>query len=223
MSRFRHELKHYITVPDCIALRGCLSLIAFPDPFAGPDGSYSVRSLYFDNFYDKALREKLDGVDKREKFRLRYYNGECESVKLEKKSKIGGLCSKDTVTITRMECQKILDGDIDWMKTDSRPLINEFYAKLRFEQLKPRTIVDYRREAFVFPAGNVRVTIDSDIKSGLYSTAFFDPLAATVRTPSPIILEVKYDEFIPEIVAHVVGIAGAGATAFSKYAACRAI
>jgi hypothetical protein len=220
-AEFRHELKHEINAADRIAIRQRLQAVARSDPHA-VDGKYLIRSLYFDDLKDTALREKTDGLDNREKFRMRYYNHDTGLIHLEKKCKLHGLCRKDSVCVTADEAQAIVDGSVDWMKDCGRPLLQELYAKMRNRGLKPKTIVDYIREPFIFDPGNVRVTIDYDIRTGLNSTDFLNPDCMMIPTPdSPIILEVKWDEFLPDIIRDAVGLKGRREGAFSKYAACR--
>lgn len=218
---FRHEWKIEITYADMIAIRQRLRAVAQPDEHA-IDGRYWIRSLYFDNQADKALREKLDGVDMREKFRIRYYNGDAAVIHLEKKSKRNGLCSKQSAELTAAEAQSIVDGDWTWMLSSGRPLVRELYSKMNAQGLRPRTIVDYMREPFVYAPGNVRVTLDYDIRTGLGCTDFLNPGCITVPAgDAPIILEVKWDTFLPDIIRDAVQLSGRRAGAFSKYAACR--
>ena len=219
--KFRHEWKHEINASDRIIIHQRLSAVAKADPHA-KNGVYEIRSLYFDNLYDKALREKIDGVNMREKFRIRYYNGDTGFICLEKKSKINGLCSKDSTVITKEEAQKIVDGDISWMPESGKPLIEELYAKMKSQGIRPKTIVDYTREPFVYGPGNVRVTMDYHVRTGLSCTDFLNPDCVTVPAGDDIIiLEVKWDEYLPDIIRDAVQLEDRRATAFSKYAACR--
>lgn len=222
-QKLRHELKHTINLSDYFVLRQRLSLIAQPDPHTGKDGRYRVRSLYFDNIDNKALREKLDGVNNREKFRLRYYNDNTASINLEKKSKINSLCGKEATRITKAQCEWLISGDIEWMKYCSNNLLLELYTKMHYQQLRPTTVVDYMREPFIYGPGNVRVTIDSEIRTGLYSKDLFNQDLPTLHTSTGgiIILEVKYDEFIPDIIRDIIQTENRRASAFSKYAVCR--
>lgn len=221
MTNYRHEYKHVISLADMVILQGRLPALMQPDPHA-IEGKYKIRSLYFDDPTDKALREKLDGVNRREKFRIRYYNGDTSLIHLEKKSKIGGLCSKSSAALSREEAQAIVDGNYAWMRQSTNPLITEFYAKLLSQQLRPKTIVDYTREPYLFSVGNVRVTIDYNIRTGLQCTDFLDPACITIPAGSaPIILEVKWDAFLPEIIQDTVQLGGRSVCAYSKYAACR--
>lgn len=218
---YRHELKHEINLSDMIAIRHRLKAVAKPDENA-IDGKYFIRSLYFDNLYDKALREKLDGVNKREKFRIRFYNYDTSVINLEKKSKLNGLGCKESVSLTGEQAQAIADGRYDFMIGSKEPLLQEFYTKLKAQGLRPKTIVDYTREPFVYAPGNVRVTLDYNIRTCIYCTDFLNPECITVPTKdAPIILEVKWDEFLPTVIKDAVQLAGRHAAAYSKYAVCR--
>lgn len=219
---YRHEWKHEITYADLLSIRARLRAIARPDPHAA-GGKYLIRSLYFDNLNDKALREKIDGVNMREKFRIRYYNGDPSKViHLEKKSKLNGLGTKYSAPLSMQEAQSVLDHDIDWMLQSPHPLIRELYCKMHYQGMLPKTIVDYTREPFIYGPGNVRVTFDYDIRTGLNCTDFLDPDCVTVPAgDAVIILEVKWDEYLPSIIRDAVQTPGRHVTAFSKYAQCR--
>lgn len=220
---YRHEYKHTINLLDYHALRQRIRMAARVDSNAGADGRYHIRSLYFDNDEDKALREKIEGLPNREKFRIRLYNMDDALIRLEKKSKISGLCNKQSATLTREQARRILEGDILWMAESGEALLVELYGKFHVQRLKPRTLVDYWREAYSFPYGNVRVTFDSEIRTGLYSTGLFDRDIPTlgVAEPGALLLEVKYDRFLPDIIRDLVQTNTRRTQAFSKYAACR--
>lgn len=219
--KFRHEWKYEISASDMHTIRSRLRAVAHADKNA-INGTYLIRSLYFDDSGDTALREKIDGVNRREKFRVRYYNGDASFINLEKKSKINGLCNKASETVTDEEVKALLNGDTAWMNNSERPLVYEFYIKKKNRLLRPKTIVEYTREPYVFPAGNVRVTIDYNIRMGIDYTAFLNSECLTVPAgDAPIILEVKWDEFLPNIVKDAVSIEDRRSTAFSKYAQCR--
>ena len=221
VPQYRHEWKHVLNVGDLLILRQRLQAIMESDPHA-TDGKYQIRSLYFDNLEDKALREKIDGVNMREKFRIRLYNCDPSVIHLEKKSKRNGLGTKYSVSLTAEEAQKIVDGDLDWMLNSDRPLVQELYCKMRYQGMRPRTIVDYSREPFIFRPGNVRVTLDYDIRTGLDCTDFLDPEAITIPAgDAPILVEVKWDEFLPSIIRDAVSISNRRVGSFSKYAQCR--
>lgn len=219
--RFRHELKQEITYADMIILRQRLKSVMQMDVHAS-DGKYTIRSIYFENGNDKVLREKLDGINVRDKYRIRYYNDDSSLIHLEKKSKINGLCLKNSVRISKEETEAILSGDNSKMANHKEPLVRELYLHMKQEGLRPKTIVDYTREPFVFGPGNVRVTMDSNIRTGMHSIDFFNASCVTVPIENnPIILEVKWDDFLPDIIKDLIQLNGGQAESFSKYAACR--
>ncbi len=218
---FRHEWKHVLNYADLLTLRHRLKAVMERDPHS-IDGKYHIRSLYFDNPDDKALREKIDGVNIREKFRIRLYNWDTSLIKLEKKSKRNGLGTKYSANLTAEEAQKIVDGDLDWMMASDRALVQELYCKMRYQRLEPKTIVDYTREPFIFRPGNVRVTLDYDIRTGQERTDFLDPKVVTIPAgDAPILVEVKWDEFLPTIIRDAVSLPNRRVGSFSKYAQCR--
>ena len=217
---FRHEQKIEINASDLIAVRSRLRQIMRPDPHA-IDGKYSVRSLYFDNLADRALREKLDGVDRREKFRIRCYNGDTGFPILEKKSKLAGLCHKQSEPITPKQVAAILKGDPDPPPAGA-VLQAELCRKMKTQGLRPKTVVEYLREPFVYEPGNVRITFDYNIRTGLQSTDFLNPACVTVPAgDAPILMEVKWDRFLPDVIRDAIRLTGRRAGAFSKYAQCR--
>lgn len=220
---YRHELKHYIHPWDVELLRQRLSRIAMLDPHAGIDGQYRIRSLYFDTPDDRALKEKLYGVDPREKFRIRYYNGDTTFIRLEKKMKRNNATGKVSASVNREECEKILEGDLEWMSKSKDPLIAELYFGMKYQALQPKTIVEYSREAYRYPYGNVRITIDSNIHTGLNVIDLFSlhaPLVP-VNEANPIILEIKYDQYLPTHMRDLIQLGNRRPTAFSKYAISR--
>lgn len=219
--KYRHEWKHEIDYSDMLVLRARLSAVANRDIHT-VNGKYEIRSLYFDTLTDKALREKVDGVNIREKFRMRYYNGDLSFIRLEKKSKVNGLCLKESVPLTMEQAQAILGSDYLAMVQCNLPLVAELYSKMAGQGLRPKTIVDYTREAFVFAPGNVRITLDYNIRTGIQNTDFLNPDSVTVPIrEAPIILEVKWDEYLPDIIRDAVQLENCRVGAFSKYAACR--
>ena len=219
--QFRHEVKHEITHHDMLILRQRLRAVMQPDSHA-VNGRYEIRSLYFDNLDDKALREKLDGINIREKYRIRFYNHNHSDIHLERKFKHGGLGYKETADLTADQAQAIAAGDVEWMRRSTDEVILGFYTRIRNEGLKAKVIVDYTREPFVFAPGNVRVTLDYGIRTGMSCTEFLCPDCVTVPVEgSPCILEVKWDNYLPDVIRDTIQLEGRQSSAFSKYAACR--
>ena len=218
---FRHERKYEINASDSIIIRQRMRAVARPDPNA-VNGKYQVRSLYFDNLYDTILRQKIDGVNCREKFRIRFYNGNTSFINLEKKCRINSLCSKENTLLTAHEVQWITEGNLEWMAERSEPLIQEFRSKMNAQGLRPKTIVDYTRIPFIYEPGNVRVTLDYDIRTSLSVSNFLHPESAAIPAGDiSIILEIKWDSYLPDLIRQAVGLENRRAAAFSKYAQCR--
>lgn len=221
LAKFRNECKHYVTESELIGLRQRLNVVARKDRFSTADGGYLIKSLYFDNCYDKALNEKLMGVTNREKFRIRFYNNDTSYIRLEKKSKINGLCLKQSAQLSAEQVQYLLDGKTSWMKAADNELICELRAKMQYQMLRPKNIVVYDREAYVYEPGNVRVTIDSNIRGSDNIGRFLSGDEVDLKLFDGTILEVKWDEFLPQIIRDVVQLNNIKTSSFSKYAATR--
>ena len=222
-TRFRHENKYVIDYGQYLCIRARLRAIAKPDPHAREDGTYLIRSIYFDNIDDKALSEKIIGASEREKFRIRYYNDDLSYVTLEKKQKIKGLCKKAETALTRDELCDILSGDIDFMKDHSSDLVKELYFAIVSQQLKPRVLVSYKREPYIYRPGNVRVTFDSKIRTTAWSKDFIENIHDISSTDDEhmMIMEVKYDDFLPDVIKAIVNEGNIIQQSFSKYESCR--
>lgn len=219
---FRHECKHYINYMDYLIMRSKLKAVMQFDANTNEDGEYQIRSLYFDNYKDVALQDKINGINHREKFRIRCYNKDFKYINLEKKSKVNGLCSKLKAPLSKAQTEAILARKTEWMATSEEPLVVELYSKMKSGQLRPKTIVDYQREAYVYGPGNVRVTFDRDIRTGLLNTDLFNTNLPTIKAgDQQILLEVKYDRFIPEVISNIIQLDGRRQIAFSKYAVGR--
>lgn len=218
----RHELKHRISPGEDLVLSQKLGKLFSHDKHAGASGIYRVTSLYFDTPYDDALREKLDGVNRREKFRLRYYGTDTSFIRLEKKYKKNGLCGKRSVQLPSEQVRQLLQGSCQFLLMSGNPLLIELYSKIQGKNLLPKTIVRYEREAFLYDSGNVRITLDRNIRTGLSSTDFLNPEVFCHRImKSGTVLEIKYDAFLPELVRLAVQVPGRQSSACSKYALCR--
>lgn len=218
----RQELKYELGRGEYAAIRARCRRVMHPDPHVGPDGTYRIQSLYFDDLADSALLQNYSGVSNREKFRIRMYNGDPATLHLEKKAKYGGLGRKYSCPLSADQLRRMLDGDLSWMMGAGYPLLQELYCRMRIDHLRPKTIVAYRREPFVYGPGNVRVTFDYDIRSGVCSRDMLTGGALLVPVhPDRVLLEVKYDAFLPDIIRMILQEGTPRARAFSKYASCR--
>ena len=220
---YRHEYK-YLCGPSELALeRERLKLLLQPDPHAGPNGAYDIRSVYFDDPENRCFRENEDGVDPRAKFRMRIYNGSDAVIRLEKKSKLRGMTRKEAVSLSRAQAETLLAGQLP-APAPERPLLNRMLTELRLGALRPVVIVQYRRTPFVLQVGNVRITLDEAISSSQEIDRFFaaDLALRPVLPDGQGVLEVKWDEFLPSWLHDALGLESLRWSGFSKYYLCRA-
>ncbi len=215
----RQEIKQAISYPDYALLKAKLQYIMQLDKHAGADGKYVIRSTYFDNFANKVLNEKKEGYINRDKYRVRIYGQSSAIINLERKSKRNNLTFKTKCAIAQAEYEKMCLGDISWMEEDERGLIRDLYQEMSYSQLRPTTVVDYEREAYIYPFGNVRVTFDSKVQSSLRNTDMFNPSLPLVDVleQNLVILEVKYDDYLPDIIKYLLQSVDTRAEAYSKY------
>lgn len=226
VRKYRNELKYIISSNSANILKQKLKLLMNVDGNSkDSDGSYFIRSLYFDDGDSTAFYEKLDGVEYRKKYRIRIYNFDDNFIRLECKYKHSNMTSKDQVLIEKEICSRIVDGKVDDFRLDKDNLIRKFLIDHKLKQLKPSVIVDYKRLAFTYPLSEVRITFDSKIKSGLYNYNLFDIDATTysVIDDNQVVLEVKFNEFLPEPIAIILETVPTLRQAFSKFALCRSI
>ncbi len=220
----RHELKHELSYGDYLSLRHRLLTVMQHDRHAGSDGVYTVHSLYFDNFADAALREKQDGKPEREKFRIRYYQGDPSFLHLEKKCKAGGLTTKYTAAVTADEVRALLAGETGWMRESAHGLVRELHAKMQTQLLRPRTAVEYIREPLSYEPGHIRVTFDRAISAGPADARFLAPHARIqADRGGKVILEVKFDHYLPGHIAGLLQLGDRARQSYSKYEAARTI
>ena len=224
-KKLRHELKYFIHYHQYIELRERLQSVMQRDFFALEDGNYHVRSLYFDDAYDSALYEKSFGVFRRDKYRIRIYN-KCDSrIKLERKSKYGQYIGKESVTLTRPQYDQIMDHHFSSLFRSNNQLLMDFCLLSVNQVLRPKVIVDYEREAYITNPGEVRITFDKMVRAGINSNDIFDGNLVTINAfHQPImIMEVKFNEFLPENVRMLLQMDSHERAAISKYVICRVI
>ncbi len=226
MRKYRNEIKFIISKTMAEVLKQRLSLIMSVDTNSyNNDNSYLIRSLYFDNENSDAYYEKMDGVEYRKKYRIRIYNFDDKFIRLECKYKHNNMTSKDQILIDKELCSKIIDGKIDGIDLTKDNLLRQFALDYRLNRLEPSIIVDYNRVAFTYHVSEVRITFDSQIKSGMYNYNLFDKNATTysVIDDNQMVLEVKFNEILPESIALILQTVPTFRQAFSKFAACRNI
>lgn len=226
MRKYRNEIKFIISKTMAEVLKQRLILIMSVDTNSyNSDNSYLIRSLYFDNENSDAYYEKMDGVEYRKKYRIRIYNFDDKFIRLECKYKHNNMTSKDQILIDKELCSKIINGKIDEIDLTKDNLLRQFALDYRLNRLNPSIIVDYNRVAFTYHVSDVRITFDSQIKSGMYNYNLFDKNATAYRVidDNQMVLEVKFNEILPESIALILQTVPTFRQAFSKFAACRNI
>jgi len=217
-------LKYYLHAHEYLALRERVSsLLSLDANSIGSDG-YSIRSLYFDGVHNQALEDKAAGIFNREKFRIRAYNGDDRTLKLERKNKYGDYINKESASLTRGEYERILSGDVSFLEGSRQPLLLDFYLAVAHRGFKPTVIVEYVREAYVH-WGDVRITFDKRLSAVVNSVDLFDPgaVALDVLEDARTIMEIKYDGFLPESARILVQPEAFQRSAISKYLLCREV
>ena len=221
---YRHELKYYITLGEYELLQRKLSLTMERDAFAKKNGGeYFIRSLYFDDRDDSAFREKLSGIDERDEFRIRIYDMRDDVIKLECKHKSNGYIKKQSIGLSRKEYEKLISGDRLFLLNRPEPFARRMYLEFAQRALKPAVIVDYTREAFVFPMEDVRVTFDKNVRTGLRSVDMFNAGIPTypVIDDYGMVLEIKFNRFLPTYIRSLLQLEASQRSAISKYVLCR--
>lgn len=221
----RHELKFFISKEQYYLLSSMLSRALHKDPNGDENNEYHIRSLYFDDVWNTALMDKINGVKDRDKYRIRIYNFSDKVIKLECKTKIGSLISKRSISIPRDLCEQLIAGDPSGLETTRSGLLNDVYREMTIHLLRPRVLVDYVREAYLHDAEEVRITFDKQLRTGLYSTDLFNPYVPTIPPfeHGEIILEVKYNHALPPYIRDMICTCCPNAiqSAISKYTWCR--
>ena len=221
IKQFRHELKYLINLHDAELLKRRLAPLMKPDAYA-INGRYTVRSLYFDDYWHSAYMKKVMGIDNRNKYRIRIYNASDTVIRLERKQKVDQYIHKATVALTRQETEAILQGQYDFLLQKDQDLYKEFYFQCVSRDMRPTVIVDYVREPFVYPAGDVRVTFDRDVGACGDFFRFFDrdlPLSYVLE-PGKVAMEVKFTECLPNLMRQILPCGNEEYTSLSKYTSC---
>lgn len=221
--KFRHEMKFFINYHQYNIIRQRLKNLMKTDKNAGPTGEYHIRSLYFDDIYNKALHEKLGGIRDRSKYRIRIYNIQDHVIHFEKKIKYRDYIAKVKESLTRDMFDQIMAGNYEVLNVPSKPLLMEIYNETKYNLLRPKVIVDYVREPYVCHNGNVRITFDKELKTGLNETDIFNKNLGTIRALDEnfIIFEVKFDEYLPGYIRDAIQMHGLNQQSASKYVICR--
>jgi len=201
----RHELKYYINEKQHIILSYILDHVLARDPNGDDANEYHIRSLYFDDVFQRAFYDKINGVQNRKKYRIRIYNLKDDNIRLECKTKVGSLISKRSIGIPLDLCDQLSAADPTNLDTSRSGLLSEMFGEMRVNLLKPVVLVDYVREAYVHPAEEVRITFDKQLRTGYLSTDIFNPNVPMLPPleNNEIILEIKYNKSLPSYIWNV--------------------
>ena len=223
MSEYRHEYKYLCTMQKLLCIQNQIEAVMQRDPHVREDGGYTIRSLYFDDYNNRCFYENVNGTDSREKFRIRIYNGNHSSIKLELKKKEHGKTKKLSCLLTQELCQLAMEGKELPIDAVDSPVYRKFCIQQSTRLLGPKVIVEYDRIPFIYEDGNVRVTFDLHIRSSDRIEDFLNEniVSRPIMPNNQHILEVKYDEYIPDFIDQIAQVEKLQQTAFSKYYLCR--
>lgn len=222
-TEFRHEYKYICSAPQLAVLQARLKSLLKADPHTRPDGTYLIRSVYFDTPDDACYYENEDGSDPRSKYRIRIYNSSDSRITLERKAKERGMTHKDSGRLTKEQCLMMLEGKIPPLTDEMSPTLRRMLTDMRLRGMIPAVIVQYERRPFIHPLGNVRITLDTSISSSLCFDRFFDPdmPKRQILANGQGVLEVKWDQFLPSYIKEQLQLDGFQWSSFSKYYLCR--
>lgn len=222
-KKFRHELKYVISAAQIPMIRNRIEHLATLDAHTGSSGSYTIRSLYFDDYDNRCYYENEDGTDPREKFRIRIYNHSTERITLECKRKERGKTLKTSCPLTVEQTRTLMAGQVLPDIAGQPPLLQKLTARMLLRRMRPVVIVEYERIPYVYRDGNVRITLDMNIASSKEVGRFMDETIPKrpVMPSGKQLLEVKYDEFLPDFLYRNLQLDSLTQTAYSKYYICR--
>ena len=199
-----------------------------PDPHMPSEEGYLISSLYFDDMQDSAYYEKLSGSADRKKYRMRIYNGDLSRIRLECKHKVADRIEKRSASLSEADYHALVRGDMGVLSDKQDALCREMYGLCTSRLMRPRVVVSYLREAYLHPLSNTRITFDKHLRAGWTEQAMRKtmtedmPVFPTNEFPYPdaVILEIKYDEYIPKFITDALQTGGT-LLAASKYVLCR--
>lgn len=222
-QKYRHEIKYLVSAAQIPLLKSRIASLLPKDPHAGPTGSYTVRSLYFDDYYNRCFYENENGTDPREKFRIRIYNHSSDRITLECKRKEHGKTLKTSCPLTLAQANQLIQGIPLNHSKINHPLLQKLTLQMQTRRLRPVIIVEYERIPFIYKAGNVRITFDTKISSSSNILDFFSPSLPKrpIMPTGQHLMEVKYDEYLPDFIYHNLNLRQLRQETYSKYYLCR--
>lgn len=221
-NKLRHELKYYINEAAYYDLRGLLKTLFLPDENMKNENGYGIRSMYFDDYENSCAKDKEDGVRLRHKYRVRIYDGSDQVIKLERKSKFDSYISKISASLTLDEYRRILNHDYSFLPFMRKEVCTDLFCAYKTKLMRPTVVVDYQREAYYLREGNVRITFDKHLRGGMNCMDMFDPnlILTSVLPRNILIIEVKYDDYLPDFVRRILKGHTKNYSAISKFLIC---
>ena len=221
--KFRHELKYVISAGELALIRNRINHLIPLDSHVDATGAYTIRSLYFDDLYDSCYYENENGTDPREKFRIRIYNHSTDRITLECKRKERGKTLKTSCPLTLEQTRMLMEGRILPDIANQPEVLRKLTLRMMTKRMRPVVIVEYERIPYVYKNGNVRITLDINVSSSSSVECFLDEQIPK-RPIMPMgqqLLEVKFDEYLPDFIHHNLNLHSLTQTAYSKYYLCR--
>ena len=223
--QYRHEYKYPLTRGQILLEEAKISSVVSADAHAGEKGFYNIRSLYFDDYDNSCFWDNENGTDNREKFRIRIYNCNRKFIRLELKRKYRGKTNKESCPISLEQCELLMKGVVPSDISREQQVLQKLAYLMETRLMKPVVIVEYDRIPYVYRPedANVRITFDKNITAISDIDAFFEPEAAGrgVMPEGQELMEVKFDDFLPDEIYSLLQLNGLQASAFSKYYLCR--
>ena len=221
--KFRHELKYLISAAELAMLRNRIQNLIPLDRHVGETGAYSIRSLYFDDYENSCYYENENGTDPREKFRIRIYNHSTDRITLECKRKERGKTLKTSCPLTIEQTRMLMEGRVLPDIANQPEVLRKLSLQMLTKRMRPVVIVEYDRIRYVYKNGNVRITLDTNVASSKEIHRFLDETIPKrpVMPAGQQLLEVKYDEYLPDFIYRNLQLHSLQQTAFSKYYICR--
>ena len=218
-KKYRHELKYICTAGQLALIQNRIHHLIPMDSHVGEDGMYAIRSLYFDDYRNRCYYENENGTDPREKFRIRIYNGSADKISLELKKKERGKTLKLSCPLTEEQCRTLMRGEVLPDSKEYHPVLQKLLLLMKTTMMKPKIIVEYDRVPYVYKLGNVRITLDKNICSSNRIETFLDKkiYKRPIMPAGWHVLEVKFDEFLPDYIKSTLQLDSLRQTAFSKF------
>lgn len=220
----RQEKKFLIGLPQLYRHSHNLRQFMMEDPHNHGLG-YPIRSLYFDSLDDRDFEEKENGIELRRKIRLRNYGASSSFAMLEMNQKEGPLQKKRSLSLDRAAAQRLCRGDYTVLLNYPEPFAQECYWVMTSQCYLPRSVVEYRRMAFIAKENKIRVTFDHQIVATESNYDIFNAnlLQNPALNPALAVLEVKYNGFLLSYIKDMLRECNSSETSVSKYALSRCI